>query len=331
VRAIVTGATGFIGGALARRLLADGHGVVALGRDAEKGAALREAGATFVPLDLIDAPGVADAFEGGDVVFHCAALSSPWGRNEAFRLANVVATENVVAASLARGVRRLVHVSTPSIYFSGRDRLNVAEDAPLPRTQTNAYAATKLLAEGVVDRAVADGGLSATTIRPRAVFGPGDNAILPRLVDALERGRLPLVGAADNLTDVTYVDNVVDALLLCADAPDAFSGRKYNVTNGEPMRMWDLVRELCERLDLRYPTRRLPAPVVRSAAAAMEAAYGTFAPDTEPLLTRYTAGVLSYSTTLDITAIRRDLGYEPRVSVAEGIDRFVAAWRRGER
>jgi nucleoside-diphosphate-sugar epimerase len=150
-------------------------------------------------------------------------------------------------------------------------------------------------------------------------------------VSALERGRLPIVGRGDNVTDLTYVDNVVDAMLLAAEAPEALVGRKYNVTNGEPVLLWEMVGRVCDELGLERPTRRISYPLVLAAAVALEGVHRVLMPDVEPLLTRYTAGVLAKSTTLDITAARRDLGYKPRVSVGEGLSRFVAWWKQRPR
>ncbi|MBB6098679.1 nucleoside-diphosphate-sugar epimerase [Deinobacterium chartae] len=317
----VTGATGFLGGALTRRLLAEGLEVRALGRDPQRGAALSALGARFVPLDLEDARGLRAAVQGCDTVFHCAARSSPWGPHRAFYAANVLGTRQVVQACLNAGAR-LVHVSTPSLYFRYGGGLQVREDHPLPRP-VNAYAATKRAAEHEVAAGQARG-LEAVVLRPRALFGPGDTSVLPRLLAALERGRLPVIGSEDTVTDLTYIDNAVDALLLAARSAAAVGGT-YNITNGEPVRLWPAVRRLADRLGLPGPGRRLPFQVAFGAAALLEGVHAALGLG-EPVLTRYTVSVVARSATLDISAARRDLGYAPRVSVAEGLERFACAW-----
>lgn len=319
-RALVTGATGFLGGRLARRLAAEGWEVTGLGRNEQAGRAL---GVPFLRVDLADREAVAAACRGQEVVFHCAALSSPWGPYEAFHRANVLGTRHVAEACLAHGVGRLVHVSTPSVYFDFRDREGIREDEPLPARSVNAYAATKRLAEEAVDAAHARG-LATVTIRPRGLFGPGDTAILPRLVRANAAGRLPLFDGGRARIDVTYVDNAVDALLACAEAPSTALGRKFNITNGEPTTVGDLLTLVFTALGVPYRPRRMGYRTGLVLAGAMEWA-ARLRGGREPLLTRYAVGLLAKHQTLDLTAAREVLGYAPRVSLAEGVARF-AEW-----
>lgn len=326
MRALVTGATGFLGRKLAERLLAEGWEVTALGRNAVVGAELEAAGMRFVRADLQDAAAVDAACRGVDHVFHSGALSSPWGPYESFFQANVVGTRHVVAGCRAHGVKRLIHVSTPSLYFDFNDRLNIREDDPLPARFVNAYAETKRLAELEVDRAFA-GGLPAITIRPRALFGPGDTTIMPRLIRAAEKGFLPLFGDGGTMIDVTYVENVVDALLLCQRAPESALGKKYNITNGEPQRLVEFLPRAFDALGLRYVPLRVPFDVAMGLATTMEIAARTLGRGQEPLLTRYAVGLLGKSQTLDITAARQALGYSPRVSVEEGIQAYASWWK----
>ena len=325
MNALVTGGTGFVGGALARRLHAQGARVMALGRNPEAGAALAREGIGFVRADLADAVAVAEACQGQDMVFHCGALASPWGPYARFYAANVTGTENVIDGCQQHGVQRLIHVSTPSVYFGTQPRLNVREDAPLPAKPLSHYAATKRLAELAVERAHA-AGLPTITIRPRAIFGPGDNVLLPRLLRQVRSGRLRVIGAGDTVADLTYIDNVVDALLLCAEAPAHALGRTYNITNGETVRLWDLVARLCVALGYPPPHKRISMRAALAVAGALEAVY-TLLPGREPPLTRYTVRMLAQDATLDITAARRDLGYAPRVSIEDGLTRFVEWWR----
>jgi nucleoside-diphosphate-sugar epimerase len=202
----------------------------------------------------------------------------------------------------------------------------VRENDPLPPKPVNEYARTKLLAERAIDQAHGEG-LPVITIRPRAIFGPGDTTILPRLIDRLESGRLPIVGNGKNIADLSYIDNVVDALLLCAESPDTTLGKKYNITNGEPVMMWEMIHKLTHALGIPFPTQRVPHRIVEGAAGAMEVIYWLIPGQPEPPLTRYSVAVICRSTTLDISAARHDLGYVPRVSIEEGFERFVAWWK----
>ncbi len=329
---VVTGATGFLGGAVVQRLVRDGHVVCATGRrEGALAAFAGERGVLTVRAEL-EADGAAEALlrtaqAAGRVsaVVHCAALSAPWGPRRAFEAANVRATELLLLAALSARVARFVHVSTPALYFDGRDRHDVREDAPLPRPLGH-YARTKLAAEHAVDRAVADG-LAAVILRPRALFGPGDTTIFPRLLRALQAGRLPIIGSGTNRVDLTYIDNAADAVASALDAPRVAAGQRYNVTNGEPIQLWPLLRRVAAALGLDPPRRRIGRRTARAAAGLLELFHAALRLRQEPLLTRYTVGLLAADTTLDISAARRDLGYAPAVGVDEGIERFIAWWR----
>ena len=323
---LVTGATGFLGQALARRLHSQQADVSALGRNPAVLAQLEREGMRPVRADLADGEAIRAACRGQEMVFHVGALSAPWGKAQDFYDSNVLGTQNVIAGCETHGVQRLVHVSTPSIYFGINSLVNVAEGAPLPARPVNEYARTKLQAEVAVDKAF-EQGLPVITIRPRAIFGPGDTTILPRLIARLKTGRLPIIGDGRNLIDMTYVENVVDALLLCATSSAATLGKKYNITNDEPTAIWPLIEKLCVALGYPYPKRHIPYPVADGAAALLEAVYRLLPGQPEPPLTRYSVALLAKNTTLDISAARRELGYQPRVSVEEGFQHFVDWWQ----
>ncbi|MFC3798982.1 NAD-dependent epimerase/dehydratase family protein [Cohnella sp. GCM10012308] len=327
-RALITGATGSLGRATALRLAAAGWTVTGVGRNAEAGRRLAASGIAFRRIDLGMQPEeTAEACAGQDYVIHCAALSSPWGRYRDFEAANVAGTSHIAAGCLRHGVRRLIHISTPSVYFDYSDRLNLKENATLPRRPVNAYAATKLIAEQVVQEA-AGRGLDAVILRPRAIFGPEDGSLFPRLMRVNERRGIPLIGGGQALLDLTYADNVVDALEAACLAPSSAAGQVFNISNGEPIRLIDLLRRLFALLELPLRTREIPLRTALAAGALMERAYRIMPfLGAEPPFTRYTVGLLAYSQTLDISAARQALGYAPRVSVDEGLQRFAVWWR----
>ena len=316
-RVVVTGATGFLGGAVARRLHSTRPRVpvVATGRDAAKGGALAADGVEFIALDLVDARRTADVIAGADAVVHCAALSSPWGPAADFHAANVVATENVARACVAAGVRRLVHVSTPGIYHDGRPHRGIREDHPLPARAVNHYAASKRLAEARLLEITANTAVTTVILRPRAIFGPGDTSLLPRIAAALRRGGLPRIGDGRCIVDMSYIDNVVDAVLLALHAPDTCSGRAYNISNGEPVVIWDVIDRLAVAIAAPPIRRAIPAPLARTGASILESAHRLFAPEREPALLRYGVELLSVDMTLDIARARAELGYSPRVDM----------------
>ena len=197
-KVLVTGATGFLGRATAVRFRDLGWDVTGLGRDEKIGRQLAAQGIPFLQADLRNRQQIEDACAGRDYVIHCAALSSPWGAYRDFYETNVGGTEHVVSGCVRHGARRLVHVSTPSVYFNYRDRLLVSEQEELPRKPVNSYAATKLMAERVVADA-AGNGLSSIIVRPRAVFGPGDTSLFPRLLRVNDSRGIPLIGGGEAL------------------------------------------------------------------------------------------------------------------------------------
>jgi nucleoside-diphosphate-sugar epimerase len=219
-------------------------------------------------------------------------------------------------------VRRFVHIGSPSIYFRFADQYDIGEAFVPPTRWVTDYARSKWESELRVRDAAAHG-MPSIVLRPRAVFGEGDRAILPRLLDVAARGWFPLVHGGRALIDITHVDNVAAAIADCIDADVACDGGAYNLTNGEPIRVRDLLTRLFDALDLRVRT----IPVSRGIAVAMAGISERIAnwrkDRPEPGLTRYGVGVIGYSQTLDIGRARRELGYSPQVSIVEGIAGFA--------
>lgn len=319
---LVTGGTGFLGQRLSRALLDMGHQVRLMGRDLQQPGVegLVEMGAVAIQADLRDEAAVRAACLGAEVVFHAGALSAPWGKRPEFFSINVGGTRAVLDGCRRGGVRRLVYVSSPSVVFDGRDHVNLTEDAPYPKRFTSTYSLTKKLGEDLVNRS---GQFETVILRPKAMFGPGDSSLLPRLVTAARRGRLPQIGDGRNLVDLTYVDNVAHALVLSGTAPAAVGGT-YTITNGEHIPLWRVIRHTLRRLHLPGRMRRIPLPVALVIAGGMEALAAVTGK--EPTLTRYSAAILARTQTYDIGAATRDLGYRPCISFAEGMERTLASW-----
>ncbi len=314
---LITGGTGFVGQHLAWELLRQGHTVRLMGRNFDAATALLEAGAGAVQADLRDAQAVAAACAGVQAVCHVGALSAPWGPHAAFYATNVGGTAAVIEGCRRARVQRLVYVSSPSVIFNGRDQHKLTEATPYPRRFTSVYALTKKLGEDLVNAA---SDVPGVILRPKAIFGPGDRALLPRLIAAARAGRLPQVGNGRNLVDLTYVSNVVHAISLALHS-DAAVGKTYHITNDEHVPLWNLIRTVLQRLGLPTRLRAIPLPVALAAATVME--WRAALTGNEPLLTRYTAAILARNQTYDISAAKRDLGYAPLVSVAEGLERTL--------
>jgi nucleoside-diphosphate-sugar epimerase len=316
MRILITGGTGFVGQHLARLLMGQGHEVAIMGRSFAAASGLVAAGARPIQADLRDAPAVAAACRGAEAVCHAGALSAPWGPRAEFYATNVGGTAAVIDGCRKGGVARLLYLSSPSVVFDGRDQRDLTEAAPYPKRFASVYSRTKKLGEDLVRAA----GLPAVILRPKAVFGPGDTSLLPRIVAAARAGRLPQIGDGRNLVDLTYVENVAHACAL-ALASDAALGRTYHITNGEHVPLWELIRAVLRRLGVPHRLRRVPLALALAGARAME--LRATLDGREPLLTRYTARILARTQTYDIAAARRDLGYAPPVGVAEGVERTI--------
>lgn len=327
MRMLVTGGTGFVGQKLAHRLLGSGHEVFAMGRNETVGNLLEKVGITFLKIDLSDEAAVIAACEKIDYVFHCGAFSSPWGDYEPFYKSNVLGTIHVIQGCKVHRVKRLIHVSTPSIYFQYGDRIDVKEEYPLPEQFANYYAETKYLAEKEIDKAHHEG-IPVITIRPRAIFGPGDTAIIPRLIKVNEEKFIPLIHEGKAQLDLTYVENVVDALILCMNSPKETLGGKYNISNGEQVQLKEILETLFEKLDMPFHYKKVPFGLAFRLAQLLEWISQTFQNGKEPLLTKYTVSVISKTQTLNIEKAKRELGYVPKISVNEGIELYAKWWKK---
>lgn len=328
MKLLITGGTGFLGRHLVWRAAAEGAEVVFTGRDANAAAeVIRHAPAPvrWQPLahgEVAAEAALIVAAADVDAIVHCAALSSPWGHYDSFHRANVASTAEVIAACRTCGVQRLVHISTPGLYFGFADRLNIREDADLPEP-ANDYVRTKRAAEVLVKQA----GLPEVAIlRPRALFGPWDQTLMPRILRVMNRGAMPLMRRGSIQLDLTYIDNAVQAVWLALTKPLPRPVNIYNVSNGEPRALLDLLNRMAGEFGLPLRTRNLPWPFVELLARGLEQA-ARLGGGNEPPLTRYSAGVLAFSQTLDLSAVRSELGWQPSVSIDEGIRRHARWWR----
>lgn len=315
----MTGGAGFLGLAIARLLRSRGAEVRSLSRGAHP--ELARFGIEAQRGDVADAAAVLAAAKGCDTVFHVAARVGGWGARSEFFRTNVEGTRNVVDACREAGVRRLVFTSTPSVVHTGGDIEGGDESLPYATHFDAAYPETKAVAEQHV-LAENDAQLATTALRPHLVWGPGDNQLLPRLLERARAGRAAFVGSGEKLVDMTYIDNAAEAHVLAAErlAPGAAcAGRAYFIAQGEPAPARQLVNAMLAAADLPPITRRVPVGAAWLAAAGAELYYHLTGRDDEPPLTRFAARQLATAHWYDLSAARRDLGYEARVSMQEGL------------
>lgn len=322
MRILVTGASGFVGGRLVE-LARDRHEVVGLGRraldrDGFPGVDYLRADLGRTPLDALPAlPWHPDA------VIHCAARATPYAARRDYERDNVAATRTVVAwcerlAASGAGLPRLVHVSSSSVLYQDGDQLDLTEESPVGPGFANDYARTKAAAEEVAATYAGP----VVIARPRAVFGPGDTVLFPRIIAAAKADRLPVLTGRDTpaVGDVIYVDNLVEYLLELAVRRD-LSG-VYHLTNAEPVEMQALLVDVLDRLGFPPPRREVSLGTALRAAAILERAWRVLHLPGEPPITRYGVGVLSWSKTFVPDKMLRDLG-APAISIEKGVVEFV--------
>lgn len=326
---LVTGGSGFLGGAVVRRLVARGEAVRSLQR--RDTPALRDLGVDLVQADLADRDAVVAAARGCDAVIHVAAKTGVWGPYADYHRANVLGTRNVLDACAANGIQRLVHTSTPSVIHSGGDVEGIDESAPLATHFETAYPATKAAAETLVQAANGPQ-LGTIILRPHLIWGPNDPQLTARVLERGRAGRLRLVGGGLKQIDSLYIDNAVDAHLLALDrvVPGArCAGKAYFITQGEPMPQRDLINGILRAGGLPPCEKSLSPGTAYAAGFIMEFIWRLLRRQDEPLMTRFVAKQLATAHWYDISAAKRDLGYSALISVAEGLRMLETSLRSG--
>ena len=333
---LVTGGTGFLGRRLVERLLAAGRPVTVLARRTDPALAAR--GVRFITAALDDSAAVTAACAGHGTVFHTAAKVGVWGRYDDFFRTNVLGTRALLAGCQAHGVARLVYTSTPSVVYHGQNLANADESLPLTTACPSPYPLTKAIAEREVLAANATT-LRTIALRPHLIWGVGDPHLVPRVLARARAGRLRIVGDGQNKVDLVHVENAVDAHLLAERALSgaqfstlnaqlpAACGRPYFITNGEPVLLWAWINDLLRALGEPPLTRRLSLSTASALGAVCETLWRLLPVNTEPPMTRFIAAELAKDHWFNLAAARRDLGYEPRVTMAEGTAALVASLR----
>jgi 2-alkyl-3-oxoalkanoate reductase len=325
MRILVTGGGGFLGQALCRGLVERGHEVTSFNRGSY--AQLDALGVRQRRGDLADRDAVLDAARGCEAIFHNAAKAGAWGSYDSYHRANVLGTDHVITACRAFGIGKLVYTSSPSVTHRATHPVagGTAADVPYGEHFKAPYAATKAIAEKAV-LAANGADLATIALRPRLIWGPGDQQLLPRLVARARAGRLRLVGDGGNLIDTTYIDNAAQAHFDAFDRlrPAATcAGRAYFISNGEPKPARDIINALLQAAGAPPVTKTLPFPAAYAIGAMCEAAWTLLPLRGEPPLTRFLAEQLATTHWYDMAPATRDFGYVPRVSIAEGLQRLA--------
>jgi len=321
MKALVTGGGGYLGGAIIKGLLSRGDTVISLQRGNYPW--LNQAGVQVFTGDVADTTVTARACKGCDAVFHVAGKTGVWGRYGDYYQTNVRGTDSIIQACLTNGVPRLIYTSSPSVIFNGRDESGVDETIDYPVKYYNHYQHTKALAEQRVLAANNDR-LATVALRPHLIWGPGDPHLIGRILERARNGKLRLV-KGNHLIDTTYIDNAATAHILAADALGRSAhcaGKPYFISNGEPIALNDMINKILTAYGMPPVTGTISPALAYIAGVLSEVVYALFRIKKEPLLTRFVARQLSCAHWYDISAARKDLGYNPAVSITEGLRRL---------
>jgi nucleoside-diphosphate-sugar epimerase len=316
-KVLVTGGGGFLGGAIVGLLKQRGDDVCSFSRGSY--AELETLGIDQIQGDISDQSAVDQAVKGMDLVFHVAAKPGIWGDYSDYYRTNVEGTRNIVAACIKHGVTRLIYTSSPSVVFDGSDMEGVDESVPYPQRYHAHYPKTKAIAERLVVKAAAEG-LLTIILRPHLIWGPGDNHLVPRIIARAKR--LVRVGNGKNLVDTIYIDNAAEAHIMAADrlkSNPELSGRTYFISQDDPIPVWDMVDAILKAAGLDPVRRSMPHWMARLIGAFFELVYKGLNLRGEPRMTRFLADELATAHWFDIGAAKKELGYAPRISTAEGL------------
>ncbi|WP_376692627.1 NAD-dependent epimerase/dehydratase family protein [Wenzhouxiangella sp. EGI_FJ10409] len=321
MRVLVTGGGGFLGQAIVRQLLERGDAVSTINRSDYP--ELAELGVTCHRGDIADREAVMAAVDGVDAVVHVAAKAGPGLYAPDFVAANVVGTGNVIDACRKLGVRYLVHTSSPSVVHAGGDIDGGDESLPYPDHFPAPYPATKAEAERLALGASGEE-MKVCALRPHLIWGPGDNQLLPRLIERNRAGRLKLP-APEKLIDTVYIDNAAEAHVQALDnlvGKGTAAGKAYFISNGEPRPVGEMLSMMLSAAGETPKLGRVSPRVAMAAATVVEWLWRALRRRSDPPLSRFVVEHLATAHWFDISAAARDFGYQPRVSIEQGLRRL---------
>lgn len=325
MKILLTGATGFLGKYVIDELKNNSYQIVAFGRNKKVGEALIDKNVEFYKGDIENLDDLFGASQNCSAVIHAAALSTVWGKWEDFYNVNVLGTKNIVQLCEEKNLK-LVFVSSPSIYAGAKDQLDVKEDEAPKENNLNFYIKSKIMAEDIIKSS----SLNYMIIRPRGLFGIGDTSIIPRLLDLNKKMGIPLFVDGKQKVDVTCVENVAYALRLALENNE-YSREIYNITNDEPIEFKEILTLFFNEMGTEGKYLKWNYNLVLPLVSLLEKFYKFFNIGKEPPLTKYTLYLMRYSQTLNIDKAKRELGYYPKLSILEGVKKYVEHNKKNDR
>jgi len=317
-RILITGASGFLGGAIARSKQLKSQNLILNGRTFTD-SNISKYGQLFTGDLSSKATFHQLKDEHIDIIINCASKSSPWGTYRSFHKANVLSQENLISFAEAKKVKKFIYISSPSIFFDYSDQINIPNDQEGPSSFVNSYAKTKYIAE----QRLKESSLNYAILRPRAIIGARDRVIMPRLIKAAAAGRLKIFGDGLNLVDLTPLDNLVKLICKLALQSTPLPNKAYNISNGRAIPLWPYINDTLEQLGYPRVSKKVNRNLGLAIGHGIELYHRWFKPETEPVLTKYSVGTLSYSFSFNIEEARKELNYEPRQTIEEALGEFI--------
>jgi nucleoside-diphosphate-sugar epimerase len=318
----ITGATGFVGGHVAEACKGHGIAVRTIARPTSDTALLEQLGATILRGDLSDPELLRRALDGAEVVVHCAAKVGDWGPVEDYRAVNVEALRTLLDVCKDRPIKRFVHLSSLGVY-AARHHHGTDETEPLPAQHMDGYTQTKVESECLVLEYQKKHGIPVVVLRPGFIYGPRDRTVLAKLVDALRKEQMPYIGGGKKAMNTIYVGNLIDAIFLAIDNPNAV-GQVYNLTDGEFISKRQFIEAVADGANVARPSRSVPLWIARLGAWFMERRARRAGATEAPRLTQARLKFLGLNLDFSIQKARSELGYQPRVHFADGIKQTMA-------
>jgi len=316
----VTGAGGFLGKAICKMLCSANIKVTGFARGSYP--ELEQLGVVMVQGDICDLERLKMAMKDCDLVFHVASKAGVWGSKKDYYLPNVDGAANVIQACKSLAIKHIVYTSTPSVTFAGVDEAGIDETQPYAENFLNYYAESKAVAEKMMLNENSEQ-LKITALRPHLIWGPEDPHLVPRVIERAKAGRLKLLGNIDKLVDTIYVDNAAYAHILAGvnivqDNAEC-AGKSYFISNDQPITMAVMLNNILACVDLPPVTKRIPTALAYGVGTLLEWSYRLIDKKEEPMMTRFVARQLSTSHYFTIDAAKNDLGYQPLVSIIQGM------------
>ncbi len=327
MRVAITGASGFLGGALAKAYRDRGDDVIALVRSTSSTSALEELGVELIRGELTEPGSFLSLLEGAELAIHCAAMTTDFGPWESFQATNVDSVAHFLEACLTQKCRKAVYISSVAVYGNGRHHRGTDEDASYEDIIIDNYTKSKIYAERIAFDYFQNKKAPITIIRPGYIWGNGDRAIMPKMIDAIKTKKLAVVDGGVNLMNLSHIDNMTQGIMLAAEK-DIAIGRAYNLTDGSKVTTRRFFEDLLNIIGIEYKIRSFPYVPAYLAAYICEMYSVLRRYKVYPALTRYTVRMGKYDQMFDISRAMNELEYKPKIGYKEGLAGMIRYVRR---